>query len=105
MGGHYTQSWDRGGTQWAQGLSPQCMHQPYLWITVKRSSVVRDVVNTSSSSSTMESAVLSLAKLFSSVLASAELPVGREKTAVNLLCSTGNPYPWGDPTTRDLTLL
>lgn len=62
-----------------RGCALQCMHQPYLWITVKRSSVVRDVVNTSSSSSTMDSAVLSLAKLFSSVLASAELPVGRRR--------------------------
>lgn len=60
---------------------PSATHQPYLWITVKRSSVVRDVTNTSSSSSTMESAVLSLAKLFSSVLASAELPAGGEEKA------------------------
>lgn len=58
-------------------------HQPYLWITVKRSSVVREVTKTSSSSSAMESAVLALAKLFS-VPASAELPVGgQERAAVS----------------------
>ena len=82
------------GCSRGRGLRPpSATHQPYLWITVKRSSVVRDVTNTSSSSSAMESAVLSLAKLFSSVPASAELPAGgEEKAAMN--------YPvraWGDP--------
>lgn len=71
---------------------PSAMHWPYLWITVKRSSVVRDVMNTSSSSSAIESAVLSLAKLFS-MPASAELPVGREEKAA-MSCPV---RAWGDP--------
>lgn len=47
---------------------------PDLWITVNKSSVVREATNTSSSSSAIHSAVLSLITLFSSVLGSIELP-------------------------------
>lgn len=52
-----------------------------LWMTVKRSSVVRAATKTSSSSSAMESAVLSLAKLFSSVPASDKLPCSKGVSA------------------------
>lgn len=45
-----------------------------LCITVNKSSVVREATNTSSSSSAIHSAVLSLIKLFSSALGSTDLP-------------------------------